>query len=246
MMNRSVPASVGRGSIVARIERSEIRGDFAALNESEIPLSFNPGYLLDSSQLGRSVSSARECQMSFKSLVVAIVVAVVAVFAPINTASADCVAPPFFFCSLDTKSSLDVLGCKVRSLKTRRAVVKQLYLHFLNRGAENEGLTYWASRLESGGCVTNVVGGLVESDEYYWKNGYFLQLHEYVSGLYKNVLGRPPESTTALANWVNNTGANGWRSTASGIGRSAESSQRWEKYVDRGCRMTPTKGKIFC
>ena len=184
--------------------------------------------------------------MAWKSVALAIMIAL---FAPISSASAqvlDCFPFPPFFCSVDTAGSLDVVGCKVRGLKKRRDIVRQLYKHFLKREADSEGLAHWASKLKDGGCVKNVVGGLVESEEYYWKNGYFLELHEHVNKLYIDVLGRLPESNAALTHWVNNTGSKGWRSTASGIGRSVEAGKRWESYVERGCKMTPIKGPTFC
>jgi len=68
-------------------------------------------------------------------------------------------------------------------------VVSAAYQQYLGRAPEAEGYAYWQDKLNSGGSLSSVVGGIANSDE------------AYIRGLYTSLLGRTPDAG-GLTHWT--------------------------------------------
>ncbi len=80
------------------------------------------------------------------------------------------------------------------------AFVKRCYEIILGRGADAEGLTYWADSLEQGTrAASEIIDGFVNSQEFLGKK---LGNEAAVTVLYNAMLGRDPDAT-GLMNWTN-------------------------------------------
>ena len=72
-------------------------------------------------------------------------------------------------------------------------VVKGLYLHYLQRPADTNGLNGWTSLLAGGGTIEQVIDGLVASPEYFALHG--SNNLQFVKALYNDILARPGSSS---------------------------------------------------
>ena len=95
------------------------------------------------------------------------------------------------------------------STESKTDIVTNDYQSFLNRAPEPGGLAYWLGQLQSGRTPDQVAAGILGSVEYFADNGSTNQ--GFVSALYRNVLGRTPDSggntfwLNALASGVSRT-----------------------------------------
>jgi S-layer protein len=104
----------------------------------------------------------------------------------------------------------------------------RIYQTFFNRVPDNDGLTFWASRIRAGGSFQDVGGSFATSPEFQSIYGApsVAATQAFVNALYVNVLGRLPDSG-GLAFWTlryQELGANSGAasSIANGFASSAE------------------------
>lgn len=114
-------------------------------------------------------------------------------------------------------SRSDVALGFLTSAEHLNTVIDNHYVALLNRHADAEGMTTWVSRMQAGVREEQIIASLVSSDEYVKK-----PYNAYVIQVYKDLLGRSPD-TTGQVFWVNElAGGRPYSSVVDGITASNE------------------------
>ncbi len=103
------------------------------------------------------------------------------------------------------------------------APVVRLYFSAFNRAPDSEGLEYWVDQVQGGMSLEDIAAGFAGSQEFAALYGMELSDLEFVSAVYRNVLGRDAEDD-GLAYWMNQIALGGNRNAVlAQISNSAES-----------------------
>jgi len=94
---------------------------------------------------------------------------------------------------MDSGTTLDQVKSDI--LNSSEYKIKSLYKSVLGRDADAVGLQHWTNALNSGASLSEIESAMRMSDEF-WKRS-----SEFVTGLYKDVLGRSPDSA-GLNTWL--------------------------------------------
>jgi len=98
-----------------------------------------------------------------------------------------------FLSKMDSGTTLDQVKSDI--LNSSEYKIKSLYKSVLGRDADAVGLQHWTNALNSGASLSEIESAMRMSDEF-WKRS-----SEFVTGLYKDVLGRSPDSA-GLNTWL--------------------------------------------
>ena len=115
------------------------------------------------------------------------------------------------------------------------AQVARLYQAGLGRAPDQGGLNYWIAALQNGAPLADLATGFLSSPEFAGRFGTGLGNSAFVSAIYDNVLGRPPEAA-GLAFWTAGLDRGGVTrgETLAGISESGENRSRTAVLAQNG------------
>src|SRR4051812_46490395 len=140
----------------------------------------------------------------------------------------------FLMGRLNTINSPTALSPPATAAPLRRSIVYRLYGAALGRVPDNSGLKNWIAAIDSGTLtLKQAVSGFTSSTEFLNRYGN-PDNTTFVTLLYKNVLGRTPDSG-GLAAWTNALSAGMSRSDAVlGFSESAEDMEKTRATIEKG------------